>query len=108
MSKRSTPRAALNASAFRSLGSGSTIGASSSTSRTWPIIGQTHILADPGACRWSSNSHTLKTRLEESKMSISLKAARQAGVPLVAIETTDATQTQSSILKELNGKLDTL
>ena len=37
---------------------------------------------------------------------ISLKAVRQAGVPIVVVETADATQTMLSVLQELNGKKD--
>jgi len=41
-------------------------------------------------------------------MSVKIKQAWQAGVPLVAVETADPAQTISSILRDLNGKLEDL
>ncbi len=38
---------------------------------------------------------------------ITIKRVRQAGVPLVVVETSDASQTQRSIVSELNGKAET-
>lgn len=39
---------------------------------------------------------------------IDITKARRAGVPLLAVETNDATQSQLSILRKLNGKADVL